>query len=135
MDEGRPGVYAQDMLRFLLNVLWIIFGGGFLIWLEYIVAGVLLCLTVIGIPFGMQCFKIASLGLFPFGKDIERDKSVPLLGTLGNILWFVVAGVWIFLSHIALGVTLAISIIGIPFAIQHLKLALLALWPFGGKAR
>ncbi len=135
MDESRPGVYAGDMLRLLLNILWIVFGGGFVIWLEYVFAGVLLCLTVVGIPFGMQCFKIASLGLFPFGKDIERDRTIPLLGTVANILWLVFAGVWIFLSHIALAVGLAVSIVGIPFAIQHLKLAMLALWPFGHQAR
>jgi uncharacterized membrane protein YccF (DUF307 family) len=60
------------MLRTLLNVLWIIFGGGFIIWLEYVVAGVILCITVIGIPFGVQCFKVAGIGLLPFGKDIQR---------------------------------------------------------------
>jgi uncharacterized membrane protein YccF (DUF307 family) len=134
VDETPPGVYAGGM-TLLLNVLWIIFGGGFLIWLEYVVVGLLLCLTVVGIPFGLQCFKIASLGLFPFGKDIERNKGVPFLGTLGNIVWFLFAGVWIFISHIGLAVTLAVTIIGIPFAIQHLKLALLALWPFGHTAR
>ena len=75
MDGARPGVYAGFM-SLLLNLLWIIFGGGFLIWLEYLLAGVLLCLTVVGIPFGLQCFKIASLGLFPFGKDIEREPSI-----------------------------------------------------------
>lgn len=123
------------MLRLLLNVLWIIFGGGFLIWLEYVLVGLLLCLTVVGLPFGVQCFKIAGLGLLPFGKDIHRDTSVPLFGTLGNVLWFIVAGVWIFLSHIGLALGLAVTIIGIPFAIQHVKLALLALWPFGHAAR
>jgi uncharacterized membrane protein YccF (DUF307 family) len=122
-------------MNLLLNLLWIVFGGGFLIWLEYIVAGLLLCLTVVGIPFGLQCFKIASLGLFPFGKDIERNKGTPFFGTLGNVIWFVFAGLWIFLSHIGLAITLAVTIIGIPFAIQHLKLALLALWPFGHAAR
>jgi uncharacterized membrane protein YccF (DUF307 family) len=123
------------MLRFLLNVLWIIFGGGLLIWFEYVIVGLLLCLTIVGIPFGVQCFKIAGLGLMPFGKDIERDRGVAVLGTAGNIVWFVLAGVWICISHIALAAGLAVTIIGIPFAIQHLKLALLALWPFGRSAR
>src|SRR5262245_35647871 len=123
------------MLRFLLNVLWIFFGGGFVIWLEYVLAGILLCLTIVGIPFGVQCFKIAGLGLLPFGKDIQHEPGVKVFGTLGNILWFVVAGVWICFSHLALALALAVTIIGIPFAIQHLKLALLALWPFGARAR
>lgn len=120
-------------MRLLLNVLWIVLGGGFVIWLEYLLAGLLLCLTVIGIPFGVQCFKIAGLGLFPFGKEIgpSRPNSGGLLLGLVNIFWFLLAGLWIGLSHLVLGVGAAITIIGIPFALQHLKLAQLALWPFG----
>lgn len=123
------------MVRILLNLLWIIFGGGFIIWLEYILAGVILCISVIGIPFGMQCFKIAGIGLLPFGKNIERDPNVRFFGTVGNALWFLFAGLWIFLSHVGLAIALAVTIIGIPFAVQHIKLALLALWPFGREAR
>jgi uncharacterized membrane protein YccF (DUF307 family) len=123
------------VLRILLNLLWIVFGGGFIIWLEYVLVGLLLCITVIGIPFGVQCFKVAGLGLLPFGKNIERARTVPLFGGLGNIVWLVFAGLWIFLSHIALALCLAVTIIGIPFAVQHVKLALLALWPFGRVAR
>ena len=123
-------------MRLLLNILWIVFGGGFVIWLEYVIGGILLCLTVVGIPFGLQCFKIAGLGLLPFGKDIESDSDSAGSGCLGsamNLLWFLVAGLWIFLSHLALGVAAAVTIIGIPFALQHLKLAVLALFPFGKK--
>ena len=123
------------MIRILLNVLWIIFGGGFIIWLEYVLAGVVLCITIIGIPFGVQCFKVAGIGLLPFGKQIERDPSFRFFGTLGNVLWFLFAGVWIFLSHVSLAIGLAVTIIGIPFAVQHLKLALFALWPFGSVER
>lgn len=125
-------------MNFLLNVLWIIFGGGLMIALEYLLAGVLLCLTVVGLPFGLQAFKLAGLGLMPFGKDIQEvPRSAPgaALGTLANVLWLIVAGVWIFLSHLGLALGLAVTIIGIPFAIQHLKLAVLALWPFGREAR
>ena len=122
-------------MRILLNLLWIIFGGGFIIWIEYMVAGAILCITIIGIPFGVQCFKIAGIGLLPFGKNIQRDPNVRFFGTLGNVLWFLFAGLWIFLSHVGLGVALAVTIIGIPFSVQHLKLALLALWPFGSVAR
>lgn len=118
-------------MRTLLNILWFIFGGGFLICLSYLLVGLLLCITVIGIPFGVQCFKIARLGAFPFGKNIQREGPVPIFGTLGNILWFIFAGLWIFIEHIGLAFGLTLTIIGIPFAIQHLKLALLALWPFG----
>ena len=124
-------------MRLLLNILWIFLGGGLVLWLEYVLAGVLLCLTVIGIPFGVQCFKLAGLALLPFGKDIDAIAVPVGAGTLRlvfNIIWVVVAGVWIFLTHIALAVALAVTIIGIPFAVQHLKLALLALWPFGRQA-
>lgn len=117
-----------------MNVLWIILGGGLVIFIEYLVGGLLLCLTVVGIPFGVQCFKIAELGLLPFGKRIEVDPDAAgsgCLGTLMNLLWVVVAGIWIFLSHLALGIAAAVTIIGIPFALQHLKLGLLALMPFG----
>ena len=121
-------------MRLLLNLLWIVLGGGFLIWLAYLVGGLILCLTVVGIPFGVQCFKIAHIGLLPFGKEIEADPSSAGGGCLGlvmNVVWFLVAGLWIALSHVALAVACAVTIIGIPFAVQHLKLALLALAPFG----
>jgi len=117
-------------MRLILNVLWFLVGGGWLIALEYLVAGAVLCITVIGIPFGLQCFKLAGLGAWPFGKDIVPVSS-GLLHSIANVVWLVLAGVWIFLSHIVLAVGSAVTIIGIPFAIQHLKFALVALWPFG----
>ena len=121
-------------MSLLLNLLWLIFGG-LLIAAEYIVAGLVLCLTIVGIPFGIQCFKIAGLALWPFGKEIRTPPRESLGGALFssvfNIIWVLVAGLWIFLSHLALAVVLMLSIIGIPFAFQHLKLAVLALLPFG----
>lgn len=122
-------------MRLLLNLLWIVFGGGFVICLEYLIGGLLLCLTIVGIPFGLQCFKIAGLALMPFGKDIIEEKRSSPLGFVLNVFWILVAGIWIFLSHLALGLSLAVTIIGIPFAIQHLKLAFLALAPFGQRVR
>jgi uncharacterized membrane protein YccF (DUF307 family) len=120
-------------MNFLLNLLWFVLGG-WLIALGYLLGGAVLCLTVVGIPFGVQCFKLAGLAAWPFGKEIRTDRTAPgagLLGGLFNVLWLLVAGVWIFLSQIALAVGLAVTIIGIPFALQHLKLAVLALMPFG----
>src|SRR3954447_17424474 len=108
-------------MRFLLNILWIVLGGGFVIWLEYLIGGLLLCMTIVGIPFGVQCFKIAGLGLVPFGKEIRDDPSSAgggCLGLLMNVVWFLVAGLWIFLSHLGIGLANAVTIIGIPFAIQ-----------------
>ncbi|WNG28012.1 YccF domain-containing protein [Cystobacter fuscus] len=122
-------------MRLLLNLLWVVLGGGFIIALEYLLGGLLLCLTIVGIPFGVQCFKLAGLGLFPFGKDIVDVPGASPLGCVLNVFWIVVAGVWIFLSHIGLALGLAVTLIGIPFAIQHVKLALLALAPFGKLVR
>ncbi|MFO0594105.1 MAG: YccF domain-containing protein [Myxococcaceae bacterium] len=122
-------------MRFLLNILWAIFGGGFITALEYCLAGVVLCITIVGIPFGMQCFKMAGLALFPFGKDFDDGGRVGLGGGLLNVVWFLCAGLWIFLTHLAAGLSLAVTVIGIPFAIQHLKLAMLALFPFGVRVR
>ena len=123
-------------MRTLLNLLWAIFGGGFLLALQYVLGGLVLCLTVVGIPFGMQCFKLAGLALFPFGKDIVADDiglGGGVLGVVMNILWFIFGGLTTFLTHVALGVSLACTIIGIPFALQHLKLAVLAIFPFGSR--
>ena len=123
-------------MRLLLNILWAIVGGGLLLALEYVIGGLVLCLTIVGIPFGVQCFKMAKLALFPFGKDVVDDPGSAgggILGLLMNVLWFLVAGVWTFATHVAIGAGLAITIIGIPFALQHLKLAVLALFPFGRK--
>jgi len=121
-------------MSLLLNILWIILGGGLVLCLEYLLAGALLCLTIVGIPFGLQCFKLAGLALMPFGKEIGNIPGVDAGGPLRlvfNIIWALVAGIWILLTHVALGAALAVTIIGIPFAIQHFKLAILALAPFG----
>jgi uncharacterized membrane protein YccF (DUF307 family) len=94
---------------------------------------------VVGIiPFGVQCFKIAGLGLFPFGKgiqEIRRSTGGEAVGFLFNVIWFLVAGLWTFLSHLTLALGLAVTLIGIPFALQHLKLAVLALPPFDRQIR
>ncbi len=117
-------------MRFLLNLLWAILGGGLVTALQYLLAGLVCCVTIIGIPFGVQCFKLAGLALFPFGKDFSSEgKGVVSFGL--NIVWLLCAGIWIFLTHVAIGLTCAVSIIGIPFAYQHLKLGMLAVAPFG----
>jgi uncharacterized membrane protein YccF (DUF307 family) len=113
------------------NVIWIIFGG-LLACLGYIWGGLVLCLTIIGIPWGMQCFKIGIATLAPFGKSVRSNGgSIPVISFLLNIIWLVFAGFWIALSHLFFGVILCITIIGIPFGIQHFKLMRLSLYPFG----
>jgi len=117
------------------NILWLLLGG-FFIFLEYLVSGFALCLTIIGIPFGIQIFKLAILSLWPFGSEVvKRKEASGCLSLFMNILWIFIGGIWIFLSHLIFALILTITVIGIPFAVQHLKLATLALMPFGKDIR
>jgi uncharacterized membrane protein YccF (DUF307 family) len=118
-------------MKIIGNIIWLIFGG-LVTAIEYIVASVALMITIIGIPFGLQSLKLALLELWPFGAEIRTRPGQPgCLSTLMNIIWLFVGGIWIFLTHIFFGILLGITIIGIPFAKQHFKLAHLALTPFG----
>lgn len=114
-----------------MNILWLLLGG-ILTFVEYLIASLLMMITIIGIPFGIQTLKMATLALYPFGKKVQScPESGGCLNILMNILWIFLGGIWISLSHLALGIVLCITIIGIPFGIQHFKLAGLALTPFG----
>ncbi len=118
-------------MRFLGNIIWLLFGG-LAIFVEYIMAGVVLCVTIIGIPFGLQSFKLGLLALWPFGRHIAMMDYAPgCLSTIMNIIWLFVGGIWIFLTHFLFGVLLSITIIGIPWGRQHFKMMSLALTPFG----
>ena len=122
-------------MSFLGNLLWIVLGG-FLITIEYLVSGMVLCLTIIGIPFGIQCFKLAILALLPFGREIVSEPtSSGCISTIFNVLWIFIGGIWICVTHLVLAIIFDITIIGIPFAKQHVKLATLALTPFGKTIR
>ena len=115
----------------LMNVLWLIFGG-LLTAIEYVIASLLLMLTIVGIPFGMQTLKLAGLALWPFGKEVRSGvRSNGCLYLVMNVLWIFLGGIWICLSHLFFGLLLCITVIGIPFGIQHFKLATVALTPFG----
>jgi len=118
-------------MNLLGNIIWFVFGG-VLIAIEYLLASLVLMITIIGIPFGIQSLKLAGLALWPFGYDVRvKAKSSGGLSTIMNIIWFFLGGIWISLTHVVFGVLFAITIIGIPFARQHFKLATLALTPFG----
>lgn len=118
------------------NILWIILGGGLLVFIEYLVGGLLLCLTIVGIPFGIQCFKISYLGLIPFGREVvSNEHGSGCLSLVMNIIWILLGGIWIAVTHLIFALLCAITIIGIPFSVQHLKLARLALIPFGKEIR
>ena len=117
------------------NILWIVFGG-WLIAIEYAASGIVSCCTIIGIPFGLQFFKLAVLSLVPFGQKVQVTEPKQLNGCLSsvlNILWIFTGGFVIALTHLILAVLLCITIIGIPFGKQHFKLVSLAFWPFGRK--
>ena len=118
-------------MSIILNILWFILGG-FLISLAYIVGGLLLCLTIIGIPFGIQCFKLSILGMAPFGQEIrEREPPSGALAIIMNVIWIILPGLELALIHLFLAMFFAITIIGLPFAAQHLKMTRLAILPFG----
>lgn len=118
-------------MNFIGNLIWIVFGG-FFIFLEYIIGGLVLCLTIVGIPFGIQCFKFAFVGLAPFGVKISDSSSnTGCLSTIMNVIWLIFGGIWIVLTHLIFGVLFCITIVGIPFGRQHFKLMNLAFSPFG----
>lgn len=125
-------------MRTILNFLWFILGGVFM-GLAWWLVGVIAYITIIGIPWGRACFVMGGFSFFPFGKEaINRrelhqadDIGTGALGTIGNVIWFIFAGVWLAIGHVACALANFITIIGIPFGIQHLKLAGIALAPIG----
>ena len=128
----------MPIVPLLLNILWILFGG---LWMAagWLLAAVLMAITIIGLPWARAAFNIAAYTLLPFGqKAVSRDSvtgqndlGTGVLGLIGNLIWLVLAGWWLALGHLLTAVALAVSIIGIPFAWAHLKLAGIALWPIG----
>lgn len=110
------------------NIIWIIFGG-LIHAIGWCIAGVLCCLTIVGVPFGVQCFKIAQLQLAPFGRQVVNGRG-STLGVLGNILWLLFLGWELCLANLISALLFAITIIGIPFAVQSFKLAKISLLPF-----
>ena len=118
-------------MRTLFNVLWLVLAG---IWMAiaYVFAGALLCITIIGIPFGWQSFKLAGYALWPFGRALVPSRSRSRsLSVVGNVLWFILAGWWLALGHLFTGILLCLTIIGIPLGIASFKMASAALVPFG----
>ncbi len=118
-------------MKFIGNIIWLVCGG-IIISLEYVISSIVLMITIVGIPFGVQTLKLAVLALWPFGSEIRETKSSSgCLSAIMNIIWILVGGIWISLTHVVFGILLVITIIGIPFGMQHFKLAGLALTPFG----
>ncbi len=125
-------------MSIILNIIWIFLGGVF-VFFGYVAGGLALCMTIIGIPWGIQCFKMAILGLFPFGSEVSSryPESYPTggLNLVLNIVWIIFGGIFVVLNHLVWGLVLCLSIIGIPFGIQHFKLMKLGFTPFGRHIR
>jgi len=118
-------------MSLLANLIWLVFGG-IIIAVEYLISSLLLMVTIVGIPFGIQTLKLAALALWPFGHETRlRATDSGCLSTLMNIIWICIGGIWISLTHVLFGILFTITIIGLPFGLQHFKLAGLALTPFG----
>jgi uncharacterized membrane protein YccF (DUF307 family) len=118
-------------MRLVGNLIWLIFGG-FIIAIEYFIGSIVLMITIIGIPFGIQTLKMAALAIWPFGRDTRvQSRASGCLYIIMNVLWLLTGGLWIALTHVLFGALLCITIIGIPFGLQHFKLTAIALSPFG----
>jgi len=119
-------------MKTLLNVIWLVFGG---IWLAlgYFLAGIICCVLVVTIPWGIASFRIANYALWPFGRTVvDRKPGGPgVVSTLGNVIWLLVAGIWIVIAHITTAFAMAITIIGIPLAIANIKMIPISLMPLG----
>jgi uncharacterized membrane protein YccF (DUF307 family) len=117
-------------VRTILNLLWLVFSG---LWLAlgYAVAGVIMCVLIITIPFGIASFRLAAFVLWPFGRTVVRRPDAGTASTIGNLLWFVLFGLWIAIEHVILGLLLCVTIIGIPLGLGNFKLAAVAIAPLG----
>lgn len=120
----------RSLIALILNIIWFITAGLWL-WLGYILAGIVACIFIVTIPFGVASFRIAGFVLWPFGREVV-DKGAPTgAGTIGNIIWFVVAGLWLAVGHIITAVAQGVTIIGLPLAWANLKLIPVTCFPFG----
>src|SRR5882762_277882 len=125
---GEKGTVG--FVRILLNIVWLIFGGLVLV-LGYVVAGIVCCLLIVTIPFGIASFRIASYALWPFGRAVAEARTAGLATVLGNLIWLVLAGLWLTIGHFVAGVLLCATVIGIPLGLVHFKLMPISLMPLG----
>jgi uncharacterized membrane protein YccF (DUF307 family) len=117
-------------MRFLLNILWLVFSG-FWMSLGYMFVGLLWCITILGIPFGIASFRIALFALWPFGQTIVKKPGAGVASGIGNVLWFILSGIWLAIGHAVTGTLLCITIIGIPFGVANFKMIPVSMWPLG----
>jgi len=117
-------------MRLILNLLWLVLAG-FWMFLGYLVAGVLWCLTILGIPFGIAAFRIGLFALWPFGRTVVEKPGAGVGSGIGNVLWFVLSGIWLAIAHAVTGVLLCLTVIGIPLGLASFKLIPISLFPLG----
>lgn len=117
-------------MKTILNLIWLVFSGLWM-FLGYLVAGVLLCITIIGIPFGLAAFRIGTYALWPFGRTLVQRLTAGLGSAVGNVLWFLLAGIWLAIGHAVTGVAMCLTIIGIPLGLASFKLIPASLAPLG----
>ncbi|MGA9870366.1 MAG: YccF domain-containing protein [Rhodococcus sp. (in: high G+C Gram-positive bacteria)] len=117
-------------MRLILNIIWLIFGG---LWLAlgYFVAGILCCILIVTIPFGIASFRIGVYALWPFGKTVVEKPTSGVASVVGNVIWVIIAGIWLAIGHLVTAFAMAITIIGIPLAIANLKMIPISLMPLG----
>ena len=117
-------------MRVILNIIWLVLAG-FWLALGYVLAGIVMTILVITIPFGLQAFKLASYALWPFGRTVVRSGPARAGSVVGNVIWILLAGWWLALGHLVTGILLAMTIIGLPLAIANFKMIVISLAPFG----
>jgi uncharacterized membrane protein YccF (DUF307 family) len=117
-------------MRVILNVIWLVLCG---IWMAigYVVAGIICCILIITIPFGLAAFRIANYALWPFGRTIVRRETAGVASTVGNVIWVIVAGIWLAIGHVITGILLCITVIGIPLGLANFKMVPISLTPLG----
>jgi uncharacterized membrane protein YccF (DUF307 family) len=117
-------------MRTLLNLIWLIFAG-FWLALGYFLAGIICCVLIITIPFGIAAFRIGTFALWPFGQTVVRRQDAGVMTAAGNVIWFLVAGLWLAIGHLLTGIALCVTIIGIPLGLANFKLIPVSLAPLG----
>ena len=117
-------------MRAILNIIWLIFGG---LWLAigYIAAGILACILIVTIPFGIASFRMAGYALWPFGRAVVAKPGAGVGSAVGNVIWFIIAGVWLAIGHLTTAAAQAVTIVGIPLAVANLKMIPVTCFPFG----
>ena len=132
MHGSQPITTAwhDGIVRLLLNILWLVLCG-FWMAIGYAIAGVICCILIITIPFGIASFRIANYALWPFGRTIDRQPTAGVASTIGNVIWFVFAGLWLAIGHLLTGFALCITIIGIPLGLASFKMIPISLTPLG----